>query len=86
MVISFYFNRRKKLNKFTFVLTLFTIITVFETVIEIVEKKLENYHGGVLVFTIIMNIMLAMSLNPIENYIRKSFRKKHLSHQQKQED
>lgn len=76
MIISLYFNRKKKLNKLTFFLTFLTLITVFETFVELAEKKLEDYHGGVLFFTILMNIILALSLNPLENYIKRSFRKR----------
>lgn len=78
MFISFYFRRKKRFRRFSFVITLLLIITVFQTVVEILEKKLdESQGGGVLIFTIVMNIILAMSLNPIEYRIRRKLSQYH---------
>ncbi len=68
-------NRGEGQSKFAEIVALITIITVFEFLIMIVEPMFEEYTGGVPVFQLAMNILLALSLNPAEAFIRKQLKK-----------
>jgi ligand-binding sensor domain-containing protein len=76
VVISFLTNRNPKASALSSVLTLITIITIFELIVTQVEPFVESYAGGVPIFKLIMNILLALSLNPLEGVARKLLTRK----------
>lgn len=86
MITSFYFNRSRKLYKISAVLTLLVIISIFEFVTERLEIELSSYSGGVFFFTLIMNIILAMSLLPLEHFLKKRLRKSHMKYEMEHHD
>ncbi|MCS6821399.1 MAG: hypothetical protein NZ551_05975 [Microscillaceae bacterium] len=51
------------------ILTMLTVITVFEFIIVFLEPYTDRFTGGVPVFKVIMNIILAASLNPLEKFL-----------------
>ena len=59
-------NRFNKFKRYSSLLTFVTIITIFEYIVLSIEPTVDNFSGGVPVFKLLMNILLAMSLNPLE--------------------
>jgi len=76
IVLTVLLNRGGGDSKFAEIVALITIITVFEFVIMIIEPMFEEYTGGVPVLQLLMNILLALSLNPAEAFIRKQLAKR----------
>lgn len=66
IVASAVSSRFEKFERYSKLLTFVTIITVFEYFILSLEPSVDNISGGVPVFKLFMNILLAMSLNPLE--------------------
>ncbi len=86
MIASFYLNRSRKLYKVSSVLTLLVIISIFEFITERLEIELSSYSGGVFFFTILMNVILAMSLLPLEHMLRKRLRRSHQRYEREHHD
>lgn len=59
-------SRFSKYDRYSYILTFVTIITVFEFIVLMFEPSVDDFSGGVPVFKLFMNIILAISLNPIE--------------------
>jgi len=59
-------SRFARFERYSYILTFVTIITVFEFVILSLEPSVDDFSGGVPVLKLAMNILLAISLNPIE--------------------
>ncbi|WP_045114754.1 triple tyrosine motif-containing protein [Microscilla marina] len=59
-------SRFQKFERYSYILTFVTIITVFEFIVLSLEPSVDEFSGGVPVFKLFMNIILAISLNPIE--------------------
>jgi len=59
-------NRFNKFKRYSSLLTFVTIITIFEYIVLSIEPTVDDFSGGVPVFKLLMNIILAMSLNPLE--------------------
>ena len=59
-------SRFSKFERYSYILTFVTIITVFEFVVLSLEPSVDDFSGGVPVLKLAMNIVLAISLNPIE--------------------
>lgn len=76
VLLTVFLNRGGASSKFAEIVALITIITVFEFVILNIEPLFDNYTGGVPVFQLLMNILLALSLNPVEQFVRKRLAKK----------
>lgn len=72
LAISYLFNKTNKESKLSYFLSLLTIITIFEFIILLIEPTVDNISGGVPIFKLVMNIILAFSLNPLEHWTRKS--------------
>jgi ligand-binding sensor domain-containing protein len=70
IIVSYVTNRNPKVSRVSSVLTLITIITIFEILVTLIEPFLDNYSGGVPVFKLSMNVVLALSLNPLEGITR----------------
>jgi len=64
------YNRKGAESKVASVITLVAIITIFEFVILLLEPIIDDFVGGVFIFKLIMNILLAISLIPLEKRIR----------------
>lgn len=71
VVVSYVSNRNPKVSRLSSILTLITIITIFEILVTLVEPFLDDYSGGVPVFKLSMNVVLALSLNPLEGLARR---------------
>ena len=69
--LSYYYNRTKQGHRQAQILTVVTIITVFELFVLLVEPFIEQFTGGIPVFKLFMNILLAVSLNPTEKYVKQ---------------
>ncbi|OJJ14941.1 hypothetical protein BKI52_41040 [marine bacterium AO1-C] len=59
-------SRFSKFERYSYILTFVTIITVFEFVVLSLEPSVDDFSGGVPVLKLAVNIILAISLNPIE--------------------
>jgi len=64
------YNRRGAESRVASVITLVAIITIFEFVVLLLEPVIDDFVGGVFIFKLIMNILLAISLIPLEKRIR----------------
>lgn len=71
---TYYYNRTEKQNDLTHTLTFVTIITVFEFLVLMIEPFVDDFSGGVPIFKLVMNIILAMSLNPLERNIHNQLK------------
>jgi ligand-binding sensor domain-containing protein len=65
------YNRRGAESKIASVITLVAIITVFELLFLLIEPLIDNFSGGVFVFKLFVNILLAVSLVPMERKIQR---------------
>lgn len=74
--ITLYLNRSKRDSEYTAVITFIALITVFEFIIFLIEPLVEPLFGGVPIFQLLMNIVLAISLNPVEYWVRGILKKK----------
>ncbi len=70
LATSIFYNRRGADSKTATIITLVVIITIFEFLVLFIEPYLDAFAGGVPLFKLLMNILLALSLNPIEKYVR----------------
>lgn len=68
------YNRRGAESKIASVITLVALITIFEFIILLLEPIIDDFVGGVFIFKLIMNILLAISLIPLEKRIRTYLR------------
>ncbi|WP_288003994.1 two-component regulator propeller domain-containing protein [Thermonema sp.] len=75
LLLSIYLNRRKKDARATSILTIVSIITTVEFIIIMVEPYVDNFSGGVPVFKLVMNVILAYYLLPLERRVRKIIEK-----------
>ncbi len=73
--LTFFLNRGKTQSRVAEIIAFITIITIFEFLIMLIEPLFEGYTGGVPVFQLAMNILLALSLAPMEILIRKYLNK-----------
>jgi len=73
--LSFRFTSNPTQNKIGNLLTLVCILIIFETVLIYVSDYVNVFTGGIPIFQLIMNVMLAGTLQPLEQSIRKFMRK-----------
>lgn len=72
LLISLFFGRKgKKYARVSYVLTFVTIITFFEFIMLTFEPYVDNASNNIPVFKLGMNILLALTLAPIELLLRK---------------
>ncbi|NJO01996.1 MAG: hypothetical protein HC880_10160 [Bacteroidia bacterium] len=71
VMASFYFNRSGRSSELSHILVFVTIITFFEFMILLVEPYVDDFTGGIPVFKLIMNVILALSLAPIERAVNR---------------
>jgi len=65
------YNRKGAESRVASVITLVAIITVFELLFLLIEPLIDNFSGGVFIFKLVVNILLAVSLIPMEKKIQK---------------
>ena len=75
LIISFLLTRRGK-TRFSTLMSLLTIITIFEFMILLAEPFVDDIAGGIPLFKLLMNILLAAFLNPLEKIISSFFEKR----------
>lgn len=73
--LSFRFSRSSK-NRFGQVMTLLTILIVFESIMLYISNYTDEYTHGIPVFQLVMNIVLAASLYPLEQRIKRVMQKR----------
>jgi hypothetical protein len=69
-------NHSENPSPYSSIIAFVTIITVFEFLIMVIEPYLIQYTGEIPVFNLIMNILLAMSLSPVERLIKRYLARK----------
>ncbi|MEO1652631.1 MAG: triple tyrosine motif-containing protein, partial [Bacteroidota bacterium] len=68
---SYYYSRSPRIQQWSQILTILTMITLFEFLIHLLEPTVEEVSGGVPVFKLLMNIILALSLHPAERWFKQ---------------
>jgi ligand-binding sensor domain-containing protein len=71
VLLSFVFSKDPTKSRFANITTLLSIFIVFETALFYVSAYTDKYTHGIPVFQIVLNIILAMSLQPLEKMIKK---------------
>ncbi len=69
--LSFRFATRSEKNRLGQVMTVLTIIILFESLMLYISGYADKYTNGIPVFQLVMNILLAATLYPLENRIKK---------------
>jgi hypothetical protein len=69
--LSFRFTRQSSNNSLGQIMTLLTIFIIFESAMLYVSGYLDKFTSGIPVFQLIMNVILAASLHPMEQRIQK---------------
>ena len=72
---SFRFSADPDKNKIGNIFTLVSILIIFEGLLIYVSDYVNSLTAGIPIFQLIMNVILAASLHPIEMFIRKFMRK-----------
>lgn len=73
--LSIQLNKKYRQARFTSVLTIVSIITIVEFIVIMLEPYVDDFSGGVPVFKLIANVILAYYLLPIERRVRKMIQK-----------
>ncbi|WP_026999915.1 triple tyrosine motif-containing protein [Eisenibacter elegans] len=73
LVVSFFVVKRG--SRISRVLTLVTLITFFEFLVLLLEPTVDDFSGNIPVFKLVMNIILALSIAPIEHWLRERYNK-----------
>ncbi len=76
LLVSIYVGRNKRNSRWSVFIILLTIITIFEAGAQIIENYLDTYGGGVFILKVVVNIILALSIGPLEYRIRQRQLKK----------
>ncbi|MCG8617646.1 MAG: hypothetical protein MI802_15615, partial [Desulfobacterales bacterium] len=69
VLASFLLNRSGEVSRFTKILTFVTLVVVFESIMFVAEPFAEAFGGGVPVVQLLLNIGLAMMLQPSQELI-----------------
>ncbi len=72
---SFRFSSNPHQNKLGSFMTLLTILIIFESLLIYLSTYINQFTGDVPVFQLVMNVILAATLNPLEHFIQKTMRK-----------
>lgn len=75
ILLSFRFSSNPHQNKLGGFVTLLTILIVFESVLLYLSTYINKFTGDVPVFQLVMNVILAATLNPLEHTIQNIMRK-----------
>lgn len=73
--LSFKFTSNPAQNKLGNLLTLVSILIVFEAILIYVSDYVNAFTGGIPIFQLVMNVLLAGTLHPLELVIRKFMKK-----------
>jgi len=73
--LSFRFTRQSANNRLGQIMTLLTIFIIFESAMLYISHYTDKFTNGVPIFQLVMNVVLAASLHPIEKRIRLFMRK-----------
>jgi ligand-binding sensor domain-containing protein len=73
--LSFRYTADTEKNKLGNILTLVSILIIFEGALIYVSDYIDKFTAGIPIFQLIMNVILAATLHPIEMSIRKFMRK-----------
>lgn len=77
---SFRWSSNPNQNKLGSFMTLLTILIVFESLLIYLSTYINQFTNDIPVFQLVMNVILAATLNPLENFIKKIMRKWALKH------
>lgn len=69
--LSFRFTRQSSNNRLGQIMTLLTIFIIFESVMLYISGYIDKFTSGIPVFQLVMNVLLAASLHPLEQKIQK---------------
>lgn len=75
--LTFFLSRSGRSDNLASIIAFVTIITIFEYLIMTIEPLFQEYTGEIPIFNLLMNVLLAMSLVPLELYIKKALAKRH---------
>ncbi len=73
--LSFRFSSNPNQNKLGSFMTLLTIFILFESLLIYLSTYINQFTAGVPVFQLVMNVVLAATLHPLEGFIRKIMRR-----------
>jgi ligand-binding sensor domain-containing protein len=73
--ISFVMNRYGTRTRIATVITFITLLVIFETLVSGVEGYVNDFSGGVPVLELLMNVILAAILSPVERVVAGYFEK-----------
>ena len=76
VLLTFFLSRSGRSDNLASVIAFITIITVFEYLIMTIEPIFQEYTGEIPIFNLFMNVLLAMSLVPLEIFIKKALAKR----------
>lgn len=69
--LSFRFTRQSSTNRLGQIMTLLTIFIIFESGMLYISNYTDRFTNGIPIFQLVMNVILAASLHPLENRIRR---------------
>lgn len=81
-----FFNRTGKQKRLTSLLSVLTILVVFEILNATLDPLLENFAGGVPIFRLVMNIFLAGLLKPVESMMERYLDARREEQEKEEED
>lgn len=73
--LSFRFSSNPNQNRLGSFITLLTILIIFESILLYLSTYINKFTGDVPVFQLVMNVILAATLNPLEHFIQRIMRK-----------
>lgn len=73
--LSFRFTRQSSTNRLGQIMTLLTIFILFESIMLYISSYTDKFTNGIPVFQLVMNVLLASTLHPIEQRIQRQMKK-----------
>lgn len=73
--LSFRFSKKSSDNRFGQIMTLLTILIIFESIMLYISRYTDQYTSGIPIFQLLMNVILAASLYPLERKIKRLLEK-----------
>jgi hypothetical protein len=70
ILVTVFLNHSGEGGEWSAIITFVTIITIFEFLILLLDPFIDQYADEVPIFKLVMNILLAISLNPAEHFIK----------------
>lgn len=75
VVLSFFFTSINSENRFGQIMTLVAVLIVFEAILLMISSYTDKYTHGIPVFQLVMNVVFAATLHPLESGIRRIMKK-----------